>query len=124
MSWTSCQLGEATSSPAGCREFQAWVRANSGSLGKLAAENGYQLVGIYFSMFGSEKHSGACKTVWRLDSYGAMDRMAAAPAKSPELARLLDELEGFFDIRIGADWSGELLESVSDATVTSDHPET
>ena len=109
--------------PGKMREFQKWVRANSGNLGKLAAEHGYQLVGIYFSMFASEKHGGACKTIWRLDSYGAMDRMAAAPTKSPELARLLDELDGFFDVRIGADWSGELLKSVSDVTVTSDHPE-
>jgi hypothetical protein len=116
-------IGGGNIIPGKARAFQAWVRANSGSLGKLAAEHGYQLLGIYFTMFGSEKHSGSCKVVWRLDSYGAMDRMAAAPTKSPELARLIDELDGFFDIRIGADWSGELLKSVSDATVTSDHPE-
>jgi len=116
-------IGGGNVIPGKMREFQKWVRANSGSLGRLASENGYELVGIYFSMFTSEKHSGACKTVWRLDSYGAMDRMAAAPPKSPELARLLDELDGFFDVRIGADWSGELLKSVSDITVTSDHAE-
>jgi hypothetical protein len=49
--------------------------------------------------------------------------MAAATSKPSELSRLIDEMDGFFDVRIGADWSGELLKSVSDVTVTSDHPE-
>lgn len=117
-------IGGGNVVPGKLREFQAWVRANSASLRKLTAENGYELVGVYSSMFTSEKHSGNCKLVWRLDSYGGMDRMAAAPTKSPELARLLDELDAFFDVRVGTDWSGELLKSMADVTITSDHPET
>jgi len=116
-------IGGGNVIPGKMREFQTWVRANSGTLGKLAAEHGYHLVGIYVSIFTSEKHSGACKTVWRLDSYGALDRMAAAAAKPSDLSRLIEEMDGFFDVRLGADWSGELLKSVADATITSDYPE-
>ena len=75
---------------------------------------GVLLVGIYFSMFGSEKHSGACKTVWRLDSYERDGSDGCCPpSKCPELARLLDELEGFFDIRIWSRLERELLENPS-----------
>jgi hypothetical protein len=116
-------IGGGNVIPGKMREFQTWVRANSATLAKLAAEHGYQLVGVYVSIFTSEKHSGACKTIWRLDSYGALDRMAAATSKPSDLSRLIDEMDGFFDVRIGSDWSGELLKSVSDATITSDHPE-
>lgn len=104
------------------REFQEWVRANSAALSRAAPE-GMELVGIYASIFSSEKHSGEYKIVWRLDSYGAMDRGAAAARENPEFARLLDELGAFFDVRLGADYSNELLKSVAEATIWADHPE-
>ena len=81
------------------------------------------MVGIYASMFSSEKHSGDFKSVWRLDSYGAMDRFAAAMGENPELARLMDEMGKFFDVRLGADNSSELLKSVADITIWADYPE-
>ena len=52
-----------------------------------------------------------------------MDRFAAAGGENPEYARLLDELGSFGDVRLGADFSSELLKSVSDITIWSDHPE-
>ncbi|MFQ5796393.1 MAG: hypothetical protein ACE5JP_15275 [Candidatus Bipolaricaulia bacterium] len=104
------------------REFQEWVRANLAALSK-AAPQGIELVGIYASMFSSEKHSGGYKIVWRLDSYGAMDRFAAAAGENAELARLLDELGSFTDVRLGADYSSELLKSVADITIWADYPE-
>ncbi len=104
------------------QEFQAWVRANSAALGK-AMPKGIELVGIYASMFSSEKHSGNYKMVWRLDSYGAMDRFAAAMGENSELARLMDELGKFNDVRLGADYSSELLKSVADITIWADYPE-
>ena len=103
-------------------EFQAWVRANSAALAQAMPE-GTGLVGIYATMFSSEKHSGGYKAVWRLDSYGALDRFVAAMGENPELARLMDELGKFGDVRLGADYSSELLKSVADVTIWADYPE-
>ena len=104
------------------RDFQNWVRANAAALSR-SAPDGIELVGIYASMFSSEKHSGFYKSVWRMDSYGAMDRFAAAAGENSEFARLLDEFGAFGDVRLGADFSGELLKSVADITIWSDYPE-
>lgn len=103
-------------------EFQAWVRANAAALDKAAPE-GIALVGIYTSIFTSEKHSGDYRIIWRFDSYGAMDRFTTAMGENPELARLMEELGNFFDVRIGVDHSDELLKSVLDVTIWSDHAE-
>ena len=78
---------------------------------------------IYATIVSSEKHSGNTKIIWRLDSFGAMDRYKAAMDEDPELARLLDELGDFGDVRIGADFSEELLKSVADIAFWGDHPE-
>jgi hypothetical protein len=104
------------------RDFQDWVRSNSEALSNNAPE-GVELVGTYASMFTTEKHSGLYKIIWRLDSYGAMDNFAAAAGEDSEFARLMDELGAFGDVRIGADFSGELLKSVKDITIWADYPE-
>ena len=108
--------------PGKSREFQEWVRANSAALSKAAPE-GIELIGVYSSMFSSEKNSGQYKTIWRMDSYGAMDRFAAAAGSDSELTRLLEEFGSFSDVRLGADYSSELLKSVADITIWADNPE-
>ena len=115
-------IGGFSVPPGKNREFQAWVRANSAALAQ-AMPKGIELVGIYASVFSSEKHSGGYKVVFRLDSYGAMDRFAAAMGENPELARLMDEVFKFGDVRLGADNSRELLKSVADLTIGADYPE-
>ena len=85
--------------------------------------DGTELVGIYATVISSEKHSGNTKIIWRLDSFGAMDRHRAAMDDDPELARLLDELGDFGDVRIGANYSEELLKSFADIAFWGDHPE-
>ena len=109
-------------SPGKNRDFQAWVRKNSAALNDNTPE-GIELVGIYASIFGSEKESGFYKIFWRMDSYGAMDRFAAAAGADSEFARLQEELGTFGDFRIGAGYSSELLKSVSDITIWADNPE-
>jgi hypothetical protein len=104
------------------KEFQAWVRANSAALAK-AMPKGIEFVGVYASIFSSEKHSGDYKMVWRLDSYAANDRFTEAMGENSELARLMDEMGKFFDVRLGADYSSELLKSVADITIWADYPE-
>ena len=108
--------------PGKSREFQEWVRANSAAYSEAAPE-GIELVGVYASMFSSEKNSGHYKTIWRMDSYGAMDRFAAAAGSNPELTRLLEEYGSFTDERLGTDSSSELLKSVADTTIWADNPE-
>ena len=103
-------------------EFQKWVIANAAAPSENTPD-GIELVGIYAAVFSSEKNSGFYKTIWRLDSYGALDRFAAAAGEDSEFARLLNELGSFGDARLGASFSGELLKSVSDVTIWADVPE-
>lgn len=103
-------------------EFQQWVRQNVEALSNNAPE-GIELLGIYSAIFSSEKHSGQYRTVWRMDSYGAMDKFAAAAGEDSAFARLLEEMGSFGDVRIGADFSNELLKSVVDITIWADKPE-
>lgn len=102
-------------------EFQGWVRANSAALAEAMPE-GIELIGIYASIFTSEKGSGDFKLVLRLDSYGAMDRFSAAFGEDSEFARLMDELGKFADARLGSGRSDELLKSVADVTIWGDYP--
>ena len=104
------------------REFQTWVRDNIEAL-RDNMPAGIELVGIYATMFSSEKEAGSFRTVIRMDSYGAMDTFAAAAAEESEFARLLDEMGSFGDVRIGAGGSNELLKSVADITIWADAPE-
>ena len=73
-------------------------------------------------MVSTEKHSGQYKVIWRLDSFDALDRLAAA-IENPEFARLAGEAISFGDVRLGADGSNELLKSVADITIWADYPE-
>jgi hypothetical protein len=108
--------------PGKSKKFQQWVRDNHQALNQAAPE-GIELVGIFATMFSSEKNTGQFKTVWRMDSYGAMDRFAAAVQENPELRRLLDEMGAFQDIRLGAGNSNALLKSVADLSIWADYPE-
>ena len=105
--------------PGKSRELQEWARANSAAL-SANAPDGIELVGIYAAMFSSEKQTGHYRIIWRMDSYGAMDRFAAAVPGNPELARLMDELDSFTDYRLGTGSSNELLKSVADTTIWGD----
>ena len=108
--------------PGKSRDLQEWVRANSEALSANAPE-GIDLVGIYAAMYSSEKLTGHYRIVWRLDSYGAMDRFAAAVPENPELARLFEELDSFIDDRLGTGSSNELLKTVADTTIWGDIPD-
>ena len=105
-------------------EFQKWVRENMKALSDATPE-GIELVGIYASMYYSaDNKMGGFRIIWRLDSYGAQDRIAAAmAAKDTEFARLLEEMGSFNDVRLGAGFSTELLKSVSDLSIWADIPE-
>ena len=108
--------------PGESKAFQKWVRENIEAL-RDNMPQGTELVGIYATMFSSEKDTGNYRVIMRLDSYGAMDNFAAAAAEDSEFSRLLNEMGSFGDVRIGAGGSGELLKSVVDITIWADVPE-
>ncbi len=97
--------------------LQKWLEANEDELAK-AHPNGCVYLGTFATIFSSEKHAGAIRTFVQLDSYGAMDKAAAA-AKDPTspYGKLIQELVAFFDTENGTDWSNGLHKAMVDATV-------
>jgi hypothetical protein len=66
----------------------------------------------------SEKRAGFYKTYIELDSYGALDTLAAAVKDdSSNLGRLVREASAFSDYAWDAPWSNGLYKAVVDATV-------
>ena len=73
-------------------------------------------------MYSSEKSSGWYRTLIELDSYAAMDRLAALNKdSSSEYGRLLRESARFGDYDLAAPWSNSLLKDVIDATIWDPH---
>lgn len=106
-----------TVKPGKLPEFQQWVETHLDEL-KESYPEGTSLEGIYVSVFGSDKNAGDVWMVERLDSYAALDRVAAL-GKDPEseYSKLGSEIAGFIDISPTAPWSNLLLKDVVDATV-------
>ena len=97
--------------------FQKWLQANEQKLAK-AHPKGSVYLGTFATIFSSEKHAGSVRTFVQLDSYGAMDKAAAAANDSSnEYGKLIQEMTAFFDQANGADWSTGLHKAVVDATV-------
>ena len=96
---------------------QKWVIANDAAL-RAASPAGSKYLGTYAVVFSSEKQAGFYKVLMELDSYGAMDKAAAA-AKDPKgaWAKLIRESSQFTDLDLSAPWSNTLLKNVIDATV-------
>lgn len=96
--------------------FQKWLAANEDAYAK-AHPKGLVYLGTFATIFSSEKHAGSVRMFVQLDSYGAMDKAAAA-AKDPTgtFGKLTGELLAFFDVE-NDDWSNALHKAVVDATV-------
>jgi hypothetical protein len=79
---------------------------------------GTRYIGTFAGVFSSEKSSGWYRTLFELDSYAAMDKLAALN-KDPgsEYGRLLRESAKFGDYDLAAPWSNALLTDVVDATI-------
>jgi hypothetical protein len=75
-------------------------------------------LGTFAMVFTSEKQSGFYKSYLELDSYGAMDRLAAATKDaSSDFGRLLRESTAFGDYDLNAPWSNGLYKAVVDASI-------
>jgi hypothetical protein len=96
---------------------QKWLLDNDHALAKSMPE-GTRYIGTFAVVFSSEKNAGWYRTLIELDSYGAMDKLAALN-KDPnsEYGRLLRESAQFGDYDLAAPWSNALLKDVIDATI-------
>lgn len=105
------------------RDYQAWLTEHLDEL-RAAYPSGTELLGVYITPFTSEPEGGWVRLLVRLDSYAALDRIAAA-ARAPgsPLRRLVDEHEAFLDPRHQARWANTLYKSVIDATIIPSHVE-
>lgn len=97
--------------------YQQWMMENEAALAASVPE-GMKYVGTFAVVFSSEKKSGSYRTLVELDSYGALDRSAAA-FKDPdgEFGKLLRESSKFEDYAVEAPWSNGLYKAVVDATI-------
>jgi hypothetical protein len=96
---------------------QQWLEQNESALAASTPE-GVTYLGTFAMVFTSEKQSGFYKTYLELDSYGAMDRLAAATKDATsEWGRLLRESSRFGDYDLTAPWSNGLYKAVVDATI-------
>jgi hypothetical protein len=96
---------------------QRWLEENEPAMAA-STPDGVKYLGTFIMVFTSEKQSGYYKTYLELDSYGAMDRLAAA-SKDPssEFGRLLRESSVFADYDFAAPWSNGLYKAVVDASI-------
>jgi hypothetical protein len=99
-------------------EYQQWIMDNAGDI-RRSLPKGVDYIGTYVMTWGNDTDKGSWRDLFRLDSYAALDRLAAE-GKDPNTAmgRLLREQTRFLDMsRRPERWSHNLLKSVVDATV-------
>jgi len=99
-------------------EYQEWLVAHRDEL-RRSMPAGIEYIGSYVVAMGNGYEGGSWRDLLRLDSYGALDRLAAA-SKDPntEMGRLFRESTRFVDVtRHPERWTQVLLKNVVDATV-------
>ncbi|MBT8207486.1 MAG: hypothetical protein HKN07_04775 [Acidimicrobiia bacterium] len=95
-------------------EFQEWLSANEKEYAQSLPE-GCAYLGTFVTVHTSEKNAGTVRTLVRLDSYGAQDRIAAAGKEGGMFAKLARESTAFIDEDGG--WSTVLMKAVVSATI-------
>jgi hypothetical protein len=96
---------------------QKWFADNEKKFAA-AHPKGTKYLGTFGAIFSSEKGAGGYKTYIELDSYAAMDTLAAAiKDKKGEFGRLLRDSSRFSDDDWNAPWSHSLYKAVVDAAI-------
>ncbi len=95
--------------------MKEWLHKHDVKLRESAPE-GCEYMGTYVATQTSEKTAGNVFVLWRLDSYGAQDALAAAGAEDGKFRELVNEFIGFVEVD-SENWSSILLKAVLDATV-------
>ena len=99
-------------------EYQRWIIANKDAL-QAALPDGIEYIGTYVAVFGSDYTGGSYRDLFRIDSYGALDRMAAEGRRpGSELSRLNREGGRFIDMKRNPErWTHNLYKNIVDATI-------
>jgi hypothetical protein len=99
-------------------EYQQWLIDHRDEL-RRSMPAGIEYLGSYVVAMGNGYEGGSWRDLFRLDSYGALDRMAAA-SKDPntDFGRLAREGNRFVDVsRHPERWTQIILKNAVDATV-------
>ena len=97
--------------------FQRWLVENETALAA-AAPAGAKYLGTFGTVFTTEKRSGTYKMYMELDSYGAMDTLAATMKDATgDFGRLMRESTRWGDYDWNAPWSTGLYKAVVDSTI-------
>lgn len=96
---------------------QKWLIENGEALAK-SMPAGTRYIGTFAVVLSSEKSAGSYRVLFELDSYGALDKLAAL-TRDPksEYGRLVRESTKFGDNDLAAPWSNTLLKDVNDASI-------
>ncbi len=94
------------------KDFQRWMGENEAKLAA-ACPSGTEYVGTYAVIFSSEKHSGAYRQFFRMDSYGAQDTFAAAIQEGGAFSQLFEAMTEFVDEEREADSNNGLYKAVT-----------
>ena len=96
---------------------QQWFVENEEAFAR-AHPAGTRYIGTFAVVFTTDKQSGNYRTFIELDSYAAMDTLAAAGKDSDsDFGKMLRDLSRFGDYDLNAPWSQGLYKSVVDATL-------
>jgi len=97
--------------------YQRWAHENEDALARAHPE-GTRYLGTFAVVFTTEKEAGGYRLLVELDSYAALDRLAAAGKDAnSDFGRLVREWSGYLDTDINAPWSQQLYKAVVDATI-------
>ena len=98
-------------------EFQRWLADNEERIARTYPD-GTEYLGTFAVVFASGKTASEYRTLERLDSYAALDKLAAL-GKDPttEYARVMREFVAFLDPDPNAPWSESLFKRAVDATI-------
>ena len=98
-------------------DFQKWLAEND-ELTRKSAPEGAEYLGTYIVWAGSDRKGGEYRTLWRLDSFAAFDRMDDA-ARDPESdwGRISREATEYMDLPIGAEGSFAIYKPVSETVI-------
>ncbi len=106
-----------TVKPDKIQAFQEWFVQNESRI-RGAYPEGTAFLGVFVTVFGSNKESGDVHYLEQLDSYGALDRLAAEGKKpDSEYSLFLNELLSFVVPDLNAPGGVVLLKDLVDATV-------
>lgn len=96
---------------------QKWLIDNEAALAA-SMPPGTKYLGTFATVYSSEKRSGWYKSYFELDSYAAMDRLAAATKDaSSDFGRLTRDSSQFGDYDHAAPWSNGLYKAVVDSSI-------